>query len=180
MTEKDFEQKCKAIKVVITDVDGVLTDGGMYYSENGDELKKFNGRDGVGVCLLQLASLKVGAFTGEAVKLVKKRAKKIGLDFIHTGVKDKKALLEKFLVENGYKAEQVAYIGDEINDYCLFGEVGLFFTVADSNTIIKDKADFVLECSGGQGALRETAQILLKTQGKLQQALETYVKNSTD
>lgn len=179
MMESELKDKLSHIRLVITDVDGVLTDGGMYYSESGDELKKFNVRDGVGVILLQLAGLKVGAFTGESVNLVERRAKKIGLDFIFTGVKDKIARLRQYLAENGYEADQVAYIGDEVNDYCLFGNVGVFMCPADANPVIKEKADFVLESLGGQGALRETAQIILIAQGKLQQALDLYVKNLT-
>lgn len=178
MTETDFNKKCQAIRLVITDADGVLTDGGMYYSEKGDELKKFNVRDGVGVVLMQLAGIRVGAFTGEATKLVERRLKKIGVDFIFTRVKNKLDCLEKCLSEENYHAAEAAYIGDEINDYCLLGKVGLFFAVADANPIIKEKADFVLETPGGQGSLREVAQILLSAQGKLDQALESYVKNS--
>lgn len=178
MTKTDFNKKCQAICLVITDVDGVLTDGGMYYSESGGELKKFNVRDGVGVVLMQLAGLRVGAFTGEATKLVERRLKKIGVDFMFSQVKDKLNCLNKCLSDNNYKANEVAYIGDEINDYCLLGKVGLFFAVADANPAIKNKADFVLETPGGQGPLREVAQVLLAAQGKLKKAIESYVTNS--
>lgn len=178
MTETDFEKKCRGIRLVITDVDGVLTDGGMYYSENGDELKKFNVRDGVGVVLMQLAGIKVGAFTGEPTKMVERRLNKIAIDFLFTNVKDKLNCLSEYLAENNYEPDQVAYVGDEINDYCLLGKVGLFFAVSDANDCIKDKADFVLKTGGGKGALRELAQMLLSAQKKLNLALDSYVKNS--
>lgn len=176
MSESDFEKKYRTIRLVITDVDGVLTDGGMYYGESGEELKKFSVRDGVGVVLMQLAGLQVGAFTGEGAKLIERRMKKIGIDFVFTQVKDKLDCLNKYLSENNFDLEEIAYIGDEINDYCLLGKVGVFFTVADANPMIKDKADFILKTKGGQGALREVAQIVLSAQGKLEQALEHYIK----
>ncbi|MHC4074854.1 MAG: KdsC family phosphatase [Planctomycetota bacterium] len=178
MNKKDFNKKCRHIRVVITDVDGVLTDGGMYYSEHGDELKKFNVRDGVGVILMQLAGLKVGAFTGEATTLVIRRFEKIGIDFGQGSIKDKLGSLNNYLSENNYKPEQVAYIGDEINDYCLIGKVGLFFTVADANPVIKNKADFILETPGGHGVLREVAQLLLSAQDKLDYAFDLYIKKA--
>lgn len=179
MSKDDFEEKCRKICLVITDVDGVLTDGGMYYSENGDELKKFNVRDGVGVVLLQSAGLKVAAFTGEGTALIERRLKKIGVDFMFIGVKDKLACMNKFFAENNYSPEEVVYIGDEINDYCLLGNVGLFFTVSDANPEVKDKADLILETEGGDGALRELASILLNAQGKFEQALKLYMDKNT-
>ncbi len=178
MKTSEFENRCRQIRLVITDVDGVLTDGGMYYSENGDELKKFNVRDGVGVVLLQLAGLKVGSFTGENTQMVERRLRKIGMDFMFSNVKEKSVCLNDFIKTNNISADKIAYVGDEINDYCLLGKVGLFFTVADANPDIISKADVVLECKGGQGALREIARILLTAQGKLQSALDLYVKNS--
>lgn len=178
MKTSEYENRCRQIRLVITDVDGVLTDGGMYYSENGDELKKFNVRDGVGVVLLQLAGLKVGSFTGENTQMVERRLRKIGMDFMFSNVKDKSVCLNDFIKTNNISADQIAYVGDEINDYCLLGKVGLFFTVADANPDIISKADVVLECKGGQGALREIARILLTAQGQLQAAIDKYVSSS--
>jgi YrbI family 3-deoxy-D-manno-octulosonate 8-phosphate phosphatase len=179
MTEAELKKKCLAIRVVITDVDGVLTDGGMYYAENGDELKKFNVRDGVGCVLLQLAGMKVGAFTGEAGKLIGRRIKKIGADFLFMEVRDKRASLSNYLTENGLTKDCVAYIGDEINDYSLLSSVGLFFAVADANDLIRQKADVVLQTRGGDGALREAAQLILTAQEKLNEALEMYLQRQS-
>ena len=113
-----------------------------------------------------------------AKKLVQRRPKKISVDFMFSQTKDKLDCSEKYLSEENYHAAEVAYIGDEINDYCLLGKVGLFFAVADANPVIKSKADFVLETPGGHGALREVAQILLSAQRKFNQALESYIRNS--
>ena len=175
---KQIKEKCKNVKLVITDVDGILTDGGMYYSESGEELKKFNVRDGIGAILLKNSGIKIGAFTGEPLELNERRLKKIGFDFMFKSVSDKLSCLNKYLEENNLKPENVAYIGDEINDYCLLDKVGVFFTVPDANPIIKEKADHILETAGGDGALREAALTILSAQGKLQQALESYLERS--
>lgn len=175
---RNIIERCKKIRLVITDVDGVLTDGGMYYSETGEELKKFNVRDGVGVALLKLAGTKIGCITGEKNELVKRRAEKMGMDFFAVGVCDKLKYLENYMADNDFEKEEIAYIGDEINDYCLLGRTGLFFTVYDANDIIKEKADFVLQTHGGSGALREVANILLSAQKKLQETLQSYIENS--
>lgn len=180
MKSSEFERRCRKIRVVIADIDGVLTDGGMYYSETGDELKKFNVRDGVGVVLMRLAGLKVGAMTGENIKLVKRRLRKIGIDFFFTGVKNKKVCLDRYLSESGYSLEEVAFIGDEINDYCLLKKVGLFLAVADAGRKIRDEADCVLKTAGGGGVLREVAEILLEAQQTYQDAIEQYVSKSED
>ena len=172
MNEPDYAN----IKLLILDVDGVLTDGGMYYAESGDEFNKFNVRDGVGCVLLQLAGIKVGAFTGEAGKLIERRTKKIGADFLFTEVRDKLACLNEYLSENNLTKDCVAYIGDEINDYSLLGSVGLFFAVADANDLIRQEADFTLQTRGGEGALREAAQLILTAQEKLTGALEMYIE----
>ncbi|RKY09257.1 MAG: 3-deoxy-D-manno-octulosonate 8-phosphate phosphatase [Planctomycetota bacterium] len=178
MIDEILKSKCKKIKMVITDIDGVLTDGGMYYSENGDELKKFNVRDGVGVILLKLAGLKVGAITGELTELVQRRIDKIKMDFVFRGVRDKLSCLKQCLKDYDITCEEVAYIGDEINDYCLFGNVGLFICPADANPVIKEKADLVLQSKGGEGVLREAAALLLKNQSKLMSAMDKYLSNN--
>jgi len=176
MTPDELKEKCLAIQAVITDVDGVMTDGGMYYGEGGDELKKFNVRDGVGVVLLRSAGIKVGAMTGESTHLVKRRMKKIGMDFLYCGVRDKSAVLKEFLAKSGLKKENVAYIGDEINDICLLGEVGLFLAVADGCQEIRDRADYVLKTRGGRGTLREAAEIILTATGKMKESFAIYRK----
>jgi YrbI family 3-deoxy-D-manno-octulosonate 8-phosphate phosphatase len=163
--------------MVITDIDGVLTDGGMYYTENGDEIKKFNVRDGVGVRLLQLAGLKVGAVTGERTEIVQRRIDKIDMDFVFRGITDKFSCLKEIIKEHNLQPARIAYIGDEINDYSLLEKVGLFFCPADANMIIKEKADHILQYKGGEGILREVATIILKNQNKLDPALKKYLSN---
>ena len=168
--------RCRALRVVVTDVDGVLTDAGVYYGEAGDELKKFSIRDGAGVALLKSAGLTVGAITGESHALVARRMKKIGADFLLSGVRDKLEALERHAARDGFKLSEMGYIGDEINDVCLLGKVGVFFAPADAAPEIRSGADVVLETHGGDGALREAAQIVLAYQGKLEDAIDEYVR----
>ncbi len=177
MSPDQMKQKCKAIKLFITDVDGVLTDGGMYYGEQGDELKKFNVRDGVGVALFRQVGIDVAIITGEKTELVVRRAKKLGITLCFTGIHDKAAILEKILADHGLQKEEIAYIGDEINDASLLGKVGLFFTVEDANPFIKDRADMVLAVAGGSGALREAAHFLLANRNELELAIESFCRN---
>ncbi|HRX85473.1 MAG TPA: HAD hydrolase family protein [Phycisphaerae bacterium] len=181
MNTPDLSARLQRLSVVITDVDGVLTDGGMYYGEGGDEFKKFNIRDGAGVALLKAAGLVVGALTGESRRLNARRLEKIGVDFYFEGVRDKRQCLHEYLTQSGIEARQVAFIGDEINDYCLLGEVGVFFAVADACSEIRERADQVLRSRGGEGALREAATIILEAQGKAGEALQTYLQaNASD
>ncbi len=178
MNHHELQQRCRNIRLVVTDIDGILTDGGMYYGEGGDELKQFSVRDGAGVSLMQAVGLHLGAITGEATDLVLRRVKKIGLDFLYAQTLNKRICLEQHSQKQGYTMQEIAYIGDEINDYSLLGQVGLFFTVPDANTIIREKADWVLTTPGGKGVLREVAEILLKSQNNYQQALNGYLQRN--
>jgi len=178
MNKVDFKKKCQAIKLVVVDVDGVLTDGGVYYSKNDTVMKKFNIRDGAGVALLQLSEIRVGILTTDTFGLSSKRCWDIGVDFIFDRIKDKLICLNDYLLKENYNNQEVAYIGDEINDYCLLSNVGVFFAPADANIVIKDKADYVLQTLGGQGVLREVAQILLDAQGCYLQVIDAYTKNN--
>lgn len=150
------------IKLFLTDVDGVLTDAGMYYSENGDELKKFNTRDAVGLRLLQEAGLKVGIITTEKTKLVERRAKKMGVDLLIQGSGDKASDLDRILQQEGLSAEQVGYIGDDVNDLGILQKVGFAATPADGCAKVKAIAHYVCEAKGGEGAVREVAEMILK------------------
>ena len=152
----------KRIKLVITDVDGVLTDGGMYYSEKGDELKKFNTRDGVGVRLLQEAGIEVCIMTGESTDIVKRRAEKLNIPMVFQNVKDKKAKLIEILKQKGLQPDEVAHIGDDLGDIEVMKLVGLSATVCDGMDEVKKNASYICGKSGGEGAFREFADFILK------------------
>lgn len=161
--EKKNEQNIPEIKMFLTDCDGCLTDGGMYYSENGDELKKFNTIDGMGFKLLHEKGIITGIITGENQKLNINRAKKIQVDELHQEVKDKveviKSLCEKYHIE----LKNVAYVGDDINDLNAIKIVGFGCAVNNANNEVKQYARFISKKNGGEGAVREIIDELIKS-----------------
>ncbi len=157
----NFDEKLRRIKCVISDNDGVLTDGGMYYSENGDELKKFNTKDGMAFKLLKEAGFITGIITGEDINLVKRRANKMKLDFVYLGIKNKIEIIEKICTEFNLQKNEIAYIGDDINDLEVIEQVGFGCSVADGMKSVKSIADYVTTAKGGRGTVREVAEIIL-------------------
>ena len=152
------------IKLFLTDVDGVLTDAGMYYSENGDELKKFNTRDGKGIELLRKAGIKTGIITSENTKIVKNRAKKLKMDYLYQGVRNKLQVAKEICTKEGIGLEQVAYIGDDINCLELLQKVGLAACPADADEEIRRIPNIIhLSKKGGNGVVRELIFKILKS-----------------
>jgi YrbI family 3-deoxy-D-manno-octulosonate 8-phosphate phosphatase len=156
------DARAKAIRLFLTDVDGVLTDAGMYYSENGDELKKFNTRDGMGMELLRQQGILLGIITSENTKLVERRAQKLQVDFLYQGKQDKAVTLDKILAQTGLQAHQVAYVGDDLNDRGIIQKVGLSFAPADAANSIKALVHVQLQAKGGEGCVREAAEWILR------------------
>ena len=146
------------------DVDGVLTDAGMYYTENGDELKKFNTRDGMGLAQIRQAGLKTAILTGESTQLVERRGAKLRIDHVFIGITDKLTCMKTLLEQLGLTLEQVAYIGDDVNDYELLCHVGLAAAVRDASRLPKSVAHIITEAKGGEGAVRELCEIILEAQ----------------
>lgn len=168
MKETSFDilkQKASKIQWFFTDVDGTLTDGGVYYSPDGELLKRFSLRDGTGFFLLREAGIKTGIITGENSPIVSQRAKKLKVDEYLYGSHKKVQVMQRFLDENGLSFENVAYIGDELNDVKLLRESGLSFAVGDADKRAKDAADVICVHDGGRGAFRESAEVLLNLKG---------------
>jgi 3-deoxy-D-manno-octulosonate 8-phosphate phosphatase (KDO 8-P phosphatase) len=158
--------RARHVKLVLTDCDGVLTDGGVYYSATGEELKRFNIRDGMGVERLRnLAGIETGIVTGENSPSVVQRAKKLGIVECHLGAKDKAATVLAILVRRKLRAEEVAYLGDDVNDLPAFAIVGLTSCPSDAIEEVKTVANLVLEKPGGHGAFREFAEMVLQARG---------------
>lgn len=149
------------IKLFLTDVDGVLTDAGMYYSEHGDELKKFNTRDGKGLELLRKEGLQTGIITSEDTEIVSRRAEKLQVDHLFQGVTDKAGVLRKILQETGFSSDEVAFIGDDVNDLAILKEVGFAATPADGMPELHPFVDYICRKKGGEGCVREVAEQLL-------------------
>ncbi|GHU76056.1 acylneuraminate cytidylyltransferase [Clostridia bacterium] len=149
------------IKMFLMDCDGCLTDGGMFYSENGDELKKFSTYDGMGIQLLREAGILVGIITKEDSKIVKNRAEKLRLDIVETGVQDKKRKIAEICRSYDLSEDDVAYIGDDINDIEAISTVGIGACVANAVDEVKKISSFVTYRNGGDGAIREFAEYIL-------------------
>ena len=149
------------IKMLLTDCDGCLTDGGMYYSEKGDELKKFNTKDGMAFSLLKKRGFITGIVTGEDVELNRRRVEKLWLDIYLPGCNDKLSAVSSVCSEYGLALENVAYIGDDINDLALLRRAGFSACPADAHNSVKTCVDYVAQHSGGSGVIREIADILL-------------------
>ena len=159
---KNIIQKIKKIKIVLTDVDGVLTDGGMYYSNKGDVLKKFHARDGMGVTLLKRNGIPTVIVTKEKTMMVKQWAKKMKIEKLYDGVIKKENILDKVCKRFEVSPENIAYIGDDVNDLGLMKKIG--FSVVPQDGIKKaiQIADYRCKLNGGEGVLREVADLIFE------------------
>lgn len=146
------------IRLFLTDCDGCLTDGGMYYSEHGDELKKFNTRDGMGFGLLRKSGIITGIITSESVDLNRRRAEKLKLDILEAGCRDKLAAVKRICEERGIELGNVCYIGDDINDVETVAAVGFGCCPADALPEVKAAAKYITKAKGGEGVIREVVE----------------------
>ena len=158
-----LRKKAKKIKIVLTDVDCVLTDGGMYYTENGDIMKKFHTRDGMGITLLRKEKISTIIITKEKTKFVKLWAKKMKIEKLYDGIQKKEDLVNEICDHYNVKHEELAYIGDDVNDIALLKKVGLSATPANGISEVKKICDYICALKGGEGAFRELADLVLQT-----------------
>jgi len=156
-----ISEKCRKIKVVLTDVDGVLTDGGMYYTKEGDIMKKFHTRDGMGVTLLRKKSIPTIIITKEKTPMVKKWATRMKAK-LYDGVVEKKSIISVIKNEFKIKAEEIAYVGDDINDVELLKKVGFSAVPKDGIQDAKRTCDYICKKNGGEGAFREIVDLILE------------------
>ena len=161
MKNESLQNKCKKIKLVATDVDGVLTDGGRYYSEKGEIMKKLHVRDGMGVNILLRNGIKTIIITKENSKIVKKWAKSMNVAKVYSGVIQKEILIEQITKEFSVKPFEIAYIGDDVNDVNIAKKIGLSTTPCDGIFIMKQNVDYVCKLGGGLGAFRELSDLIL-------------------
>ncbi len=162
MTSDDLRRKASQVRLVLTDCDGVLTDGGVYYSERGEEMKRFHMRDGMGVKLLRTYGVETAIVTGETSPSVIRRAEKLGIEDLHLGVRDKLPLVEKILAEKKIDWSAVAYIGDDVNDLAVLQKAGFSACPSDGVEDVKEIVNVVLQNRGGNGAFREFAEMIMK------------------
>jgi 3-deoxy-D-manno-octulosonate 8-phosphate phosphatase (KDO 8-P phosphatase) len=149
------------VRLVAMDVDGVLTDAGMYYSETGDELKKFNTRDGMGIKLLQIAGIITAFVTKEKTAIVERRGRKLAVPEVHQGIDDKLAVILRLAKKYRLSLDQVAYVGDDVNDLDALRAVGLSVAPADALPAVLQAVHYVCSHRGGEGAVREVADLIL-------------------
>jgi 3-deoxy-D-manno-octulosonate 8-phosphate phosphatase (KDO 8-P phosphatase) len=159
--------KAKKIRLLLLDVDGVLTDGRIILDNQGNELKAFHVRDGHGIKLAQRAGIVVGIITGRNAEVVNVRARELAIDEVHQGVLDKDVVYESILAKYGLRDDQVAFIGDDIVDGGILRRVGLAITVSDCDPAVAPFADMKTRAAGGRGAVREAINFILKSQGAL-------------
>lgn len=162
-------------KLVITDIDGVWTDGGMYYTAEGDVMKRFSVKDGWGVIFLRELGIPVAIMTGEDTQIVQKRADKLKIKYCYLGVKDKVAQAKELCRELGISLEEVAFIGDDLNDLPLLRLVGYSASPDNTPEYVRREVDYVTTAHGGYGAFREFVEKLLSDNGMLQPVIERFL-----
>ena len=167
-----MKSKLLKIKMILMDVDGVLTDGDIIYSSAGNEMKKFCVQDGMGITLARLAGIKTGIITGRSSELVLRRAEELSFDIVSQGNRQKLETYEQIKKEYNFYDEEIAYIGDDIPDLSILKRVGFSVAVANARDEVKALCDYVTVQPGGRGAVREVIDKILKRQDKFYQLLE--------
>jgi 3-deoxy-D-manno-octulosonate 8-phosphate phosphatase (KDO 8-P phosphatase) len=160
------EERARRIVLVLMDVDGTLTDGSLIVMPDGEELKTYHVRDGLGILLARLAGLDLGIITGKTSKGLEKRAERLRISELHQGVLNKPLVLASILEKRGLIPAEVAYIGDDLGDLAIMRSVGLAAAVADAYPEVKENCHYICRTPGGRGAVREFIEFILKVQGK--------------
>ena len=159
------------IKLIFLDVDGTLTDGGIYLGNSGEELKKFNVKDGYAILNAQKLGIEFGIITGAESELLKKRAEKLNIKYLYQGISEKTAILDEIMQISGLQKEEIAYMGDDLNDIKIMKKSGFSGTPLDGVNEAKIIADFVSTKNGGEGAVREFIETILKRENLFQKFL---------
>ena len=158
---KDLRSKLARTEMLILDVDGVLTDGRLFYGSAGIELKAFNVHDGYGIKKIQLEGISIAIVSGRTSDIVERRAKELNIRFLFQNVAQKDEVLEELCQESGIQPRHMAHVGDDLPDLALFQNVGLGIAVADARVEVQKSADFVTKAKGGEGAVREVCELIL-------------------
>ncbi|MEL7588818.1 MAG: HAD-IIIA family hydrolase [Prolixibacteraceae bacterium] len=164
------------IKLVLTDIDGVWTDAGMYYDQTGNEWKKFSTTDSAGIVFLRMLNIPVGIITGEDTEIVRRRAEKLKVSYLRMGVLNKLEAVRQLTVQLGIGMDEVAYIGDDLNDAFLLKEAGFSAVPANAPEYMDRFARHRLTKKGGEGVFREFTELLLEQEGLLETAIDLYLQ----
>jgi 3-deoxy-D-manno-octulosonate 8-phosphate phosphatase (KDO 8-P phosphatase) len=166
--------RCRHLALLILDVDGILTDGRLYYGADGEALKAFHVRDGAAIKMLQSAGVAVALITWRQSSMVQHRAAELGIQHVYQGAADKTGALGSLLLQLGLAADQAAHMGDDLPDLALFNRVGVRFTVPDANPEIRARADYCTTLPGGHGAVAEVCQLILQAQDRWQPTVARF------
>ena len=169
-----LDQRMQRIRAILSDVDGVLSDGGISYDNQGIETKKFHVRDGLGIKLWMKAGHTFGIITARSSHIVKLRAAELGVELVRQGSSDKLSVAQQILDELGLEMSEVCYVGDDLTDLPLLKKVGLAASVADGVEEVKEAAHFITKKSGGQGAIRELIESVLRSQKRWSELVQHY------
>ena len=167
--------KAKALKLLVLDVDGVLTDGSLILGEKGDEYKIFNAHDGLGLVMLRNAGMGVAVISARSSPIVEERMSALGIDYIYQGQSDKQTRLQTLMDELKLNGNEVAFVGDDLVDLRAMSLVGLAITVPAAPELVKQRADWVTSKGGGRGAVREVCELILRSQDLLESAFQPYL-----
>jgi 3-deoxy-D-manno-octulosonate 8-phosphate phosphatase (KDO 8-P phosphatase) len=172
--KRGWKERAREIRLLLLDVDGVMTDGRLGYDCAGREFKFFYARDGIGIRLLQRAGFRVGILSGRRAKVVELRAGELGIDLLRQKIQDKGRALEEILNKEKLLGKEVCYVGDDLVDLPVFSRVGLAVAVADAAPEVKAAAHLITRKAGGRGAVREVCEILLRAQGKWKAEVQKF------
>lgn len=170
---RDVEELARNLQMLLLDVDGVLTDGGIILIGQDEEAKRFDAQDGMGVNLAKAAGIKVGIITSRKSAVVERRARELNLDEVLQGSTDKREALQQLLQKYNIEASQVAYIGDDLQDISIMRQVGLPIAVQNARPQVKECSKYITSASGGQGAVREAVEWLLERRGAIEEVYRT-------
>lgn len=173
---QDIMQRAAQIRLVIFDVDGVLTDGALFLGDDGQEYKAFHSRDGHGMVMLQRAGVMIGVITGRTSEVVRLRMASLGVEHVYQGRRDKLPAYRELRDNLGLSDQQIAFVGDDVMDLPILRRVGLAVAVQDAHPAVKQHAHWQTPARGGRGAGRDVCELIMEAQGKLAPALEQYLK----
>ena len=169
------QTKAANVRLMGFDVDGVMTDGRLYFSPRGDEMKAFFTRDGLGLKMLAAAGIRLAIITGRKSEIVTQRAANLGIELVLQDVADKRAALAGLLAQQGLTFAQAGYMGDDVVDVAVMSACGFSASVADGHALARRQADYVAQAPAGGGAVREVCELILRAQGRLDDALAHYL-----
>lgn len=172
---QQIEHRAKAIRLAIFDVDGVLTDGGLHYSDGGEETKIFDVRDGHGMKMLQASGVALAIITSRTSRCVARRAENLGIDHLYQGVEDKSAAFRTLAGKLGLDAAACAYMGDDWIDLPILIRCGLAMTVPEAPAVVRESVHYVTRAGGGRGAVREACELIMQAQGTFDSQLAPFL-----